>query len=230
MISATAIARDSRELLVFAAVSTATPVTELVRAFEAKHPAVKVRTSFAGTNELLRQLQSGARADLFLSADESSIVGVKALRKKVPLFSNALVVVVPASSAREKLLPSQLLSLRRVAVADPTSVPAGRYAKAWLQSQGLWSALEPTLVPVLDVKAALAAAEAGRVDAAIVYATDSAQSRKVREVHRVPDAQAPAIAYGLVQLRAGADAAALYDFFAGAEASAVFVRHGFKTN
>lgn len=230
LLSATAKAAEPRELLMFAAASTSNAVTEVVGAFEAKNPGVKVRTSFAGTNELLRQLQAGAKADLFLSADEASITRVKSHRQTVPLFSNALVVVVHSASTRTALVPDELPAMKRIAIADPLSVPAGKYAKAWLVAVGLWTELESKLIPSLDVRAALAAAEAGRVDAAIVYATDAASSKKVREVYRVPkEAAAVPIAYGLAQLGGSKDAALLYDFVKGADAAAVFARHGFVT-
>lgn len=219
-----ACAAEPRELLVFAAVSTAEAVTEVTAAFEREHPGVKVRTTFAGTNELLRQLRAGAKGELFLSADEASIHAVTAVRRTL-LLSNRLVVVVPLSSNWTALVPTQLPALRRIAVADPQSVPAGRYAKAWLEQQAVWSAIQDKLVPSLDVRAALAAAEAGRVDASIVYATDAAHSKKVREVLRAGDDAG--IVYGLAQVKDSVDAAALFDFFKGPAARSAFERHGF---
>lgn len=219
-------AAQERDLLVFAAASTAEAVTEVTHRFEAGHRGAAVRTSFAGTNELVRQLQAGAKGDVLLSADDEAPARVRA-REHVALLSNTLVVVVPVASKLTALTPRELPSLRRIAVADPLSVPAGRYAQRWLERQALWGAVQDRLIPSLDVRAALAAAESGRVDAAVVYATDAARSQKVREVLRVRAEDAPPIIYSLALVSQRADARALYRFMKGPEAAAVFRRHGF---
>lgn len=229
LVCAHAMAGERESLLVFAAASTSDAVSEVTAAFEAKHPGVKVVCSFAGTNELVRQIKAGATADVVLAAEDAALKGLGASRLNEQLLSNTLVVVVPAASKRRELHPKELQALDRIAIADPLSVPAGKYAKAWLVQQGLWRDLEKRLIPALDVRAALAAAEAGRVDAAIVYATDAARSKKVREVWRVPREEGPRIAYALGQRRGSKEAAALYDFFESEQAAEIFRRHGFLT-
>src|SRR6185437_1435868 len=127
----------------------------------------------------------GAPVDVFVSADEAQMnlvarAGLVQPGTRVDLLSNQLVVVMPKpeahplGSARDLAAPA----IHRLAMADPGAVPAGVYAKAYLESQGLWSAIQPKVVPTLDVRAALAAVDSGNVDAAFVYRTDAALSSR----------------------------------------------------
>src|SRR5439155_848024 len=113
-----------------------------------------------------------------------------------------LVVVVPASSGAALTSAAGLARLHRIAIADPEAVPAGVYARAWLESLGLWSALGERLVPTLNVRAALAAVESGNAEAGIVYRTDAALSRRVRIALTVPAGQGRQIVYVLAPLSA----------------------------
>jgi molybdate transport system substrate-binding protein len=142
------------------------------------------------------------------------------------------VVVVPADSALRIAAPRDLAApaIRRLALANPEAVPAGRYAKAWLESQGQWTAVAGRIVPALDVRAALAAVESGAVDAGVVYRTDAAASRRVRVAYLVPEGEGPRIVYALAALRSRPNletARAAAAWLCGPEASAVFERFGF---
>jgi molybdate transport system substrate-binding protein len=120
--------------------------------------------------------------------------------------------------------------VKRLALADPAAVPAGLYAKAWLEKAGVWKELEPRVVPALDVRAALAAVEAGRVDAGIVYATDAAQSKRVRVVLTVPEAEGPRVVYpvaALSQGKAPVVGRAFVRFLTGDTTRSIFERYGF---
>ncbi len=171
-------------LLVFAAASLTESLQELGRKFEAGG-GPKVEFSFAGSNDLARQIQAGAPADVFFSADAAKMdavekAGLVRAADRVDLLSNVLVVVVPSSSTAVVKMPQDLVDLPRIAIADPAAVPAGVYAKQWLEGLGLWSKIEPRVVPTLDVRAALAAVETEAAPAGVVYRTDAAVAKKAK--------------------------------------------------
>ncbi|XXF77344.1 molybdate ABC transporter substrate-binding protein [Myxococcaceae bacterium GXIMD 01537] len=221
-------------VLVFAAASTTDALTEVGRAFT-QHTGHAVDFAFGASSDLARQAVAGAPADAFLSADVAKMdvvekAGLLQKGSRVDLLSNRLVVVVPVDSKVKLESATGLLGFKRLALADPAAVPAGLYAKAWLEKQGLWKTLEPRVVPALDVRAALAAVEAGRVDAGLVYATDAAQSRRVRVVFTVPEAEVPRIVYpvaALTQGKAPEAGLAFVRFLQGDAARATFQKHGF---
>src|SRR5688572_23007895 len=166
-------------VLVFAAASTTDALRELAPGFT-KATGHTVEFAFGASSDLARQAVAGAPADVFLSADTAKMdqvekAGLVQPGSRVELLSNRLVVVVPADSKQTVASAAELRAVKRLTLADPAAVPAGLYAKAWLEKVGLWKELEPRVVPTLDVRAALSAVEAGRVDAGIVYATDAAQ-------------------------------------------------------
>lgn len=151
------------ELQVFAAASLTDALTEIGRAYE-QESGTRVVFNFAGSNVLARQIESGAPADLFLSADERTMNRVKVM-ERASVLSNWL-VLVGANAPRELLG-------KRVALGDPASVPAGIYARDYLSRAGLWDQIAPHVIPTENVRAALAAVQSGNADAAIVYATDA---------------------------------------------------------
>lgn len=220
--------------LVFAAASTTNALQELGPAFT-KATGHEVRFAFGASSDLARQAAAGAPADAFLSADAVRVDtlergGLLQPGTRVDLLSNRLVVVVPADAKGSLAGPEGLKGVKRLALADPASVPAGVYAKGWLEKAGLWKALEPKVVPALDVRAALSAVEAGRVDAGVVYATDAAQSKKVKVAFAVPDADAPRILYPVAALAKGkapGAGRAFVRFLQTDVARKVFERQGF---
>lgn len=222
------------EVLVFAAASLRDALGEAAPRFEARHGA-RLMFSFGASGDLARQILAADRADAFVSADELEADRLEAAGRLQPgmrrvLGSNALVVVVPAGEPERPFEPADLARLDRVAIGNPATVPAGRYARAWLEALGLWDEVEPRLVPALDVRAALAVVEAGGAGAAIVYRSDAARSSRVRVVHAATGAAAPRIAYPGAGVRGGAQprlGAAFVDFLGEAESQALFARHGF---
>lgn len=224
----------AERVLVFAAASATHALRDAGQAFtkETGHP---VEFAFGASSDLARQALAGAPADVFLSADEARMAqvergGLLQPGTRVDLLSNRLVVVVPADSKRTLAAPADLRGVKRLALADPAAVPAGVYAKAWLRKHGLWKELEGRVVPALDVRAALAAVEAGRVDAGVVYATDAAQSQRVRVVLTVPEGEGPRIVYpvaALSQGKAPEAGRAFVRFLQGDVARRAFERHGF---
>jgi molybdate transport system substrate-binding protein len=147
---------------------------------------------------------------------------------RVDLLSNVLVVVVPASSTASVRTPRDLAALPRIALADPAAVPAGVYAKKWLEGLGLWAQIEPKVVPTLDVRAALAAVETEAAPAAVVYRTDAAVSKRSRVAFEVEGG--PRIVYVVAPLAASrnkAAAEAFVRFLRGEAAREEFRRRGF---
>ncbi len=227
---------EAVELSLYAASSLRDVLEELRPALE-RETGTRLVVNLGASNDLARQIVAAHKADLFFSADEAwmehvAAAGlVDAASRRSPL-SNRLVVVVPAectlaiASARDLAQPA----VRRLALANPEAVPAGKYAKAWLESQGVWSAVAERVIPALDVRAALAAVESGAVEAGIVYRTDAARSRRARTVYVVAEEEGPRISYALAALapRPHLEAArAVAAWLAGPEAAAAFARHGF---
>jgi molybdate transport system substrate-binding protein len=142
-------------------------------------------------------------------------------------LSNSLVVIVPAGSSLRVREPRDLLSLPRIALADPAAVPAGIYAKKWLEAEGLWDKLSARVVPTLDVRSALAAVETEAAPAGIVYKTDARVSKRVRVVYEV--AGKPEIVYSLARVADSRKTAAadFVRFLESGQAAAVFERYGF---
>lgn len=221
------------EVAVFAAASLADAFKEVAGAFEAAGGA-RVVFNFAGSSDLARQIEAGAPAQVFVSANREQVARLERAGRvrpgtAFPLLGNRLVVIVPAGSKTAALAgPRGLLAFDRLALADPTGVPAGIYAREWLRRAGVWEKLAPRVVPALDVRAALAAVAAGNLPAGVVYATDTAGSDRVRVVYRVPAAEAPPVRYFAAPI-AGAPKAAegFLVFLRGARARQIFLRHGF---
>ena len=227
------------ELAVYAAASLRDVLTELKSALEKACGATLV-FNFAGSNDLARQILAADKADLFISADEGWMdkvaeAGLADRATRRPLLSNRLVVVAPRDRSTKIESAADLAnpSVARIAMADPEAVPAGQYAKAWLDSNGLWSDdFRSRILSTADVRAALAAVASGNVDAGVVYRTDAAISPGVRVVYEVPEGDAPWISYPLAVMAHSAHpnaARAAADFLAGPEARAVFERFGFIT-
>ncbi|MFP2931926.1 molybdate ABC transporter substrate-binding protein [Pyxidicoccus sp. 3LG] len=229
-----AVPARAEKALVFAAASATDALQELGPAFT-KATGHSVEFAFGASSDLARQAVAGAPADAFLSADAVRLdtvekAGLVQPGTRVDLLSNRLVVVVPADSGGRLAGPEGLKGLKRLALADPAVVPAGVYAKGWLEKAGLWKDVEAKVVPALDVRAALAAVESGRVDAGVVYATDAAQSKKVRVAFTVPDGDAPRIVYPVAALAKGKApeaGRAFVRFLQSDLARKTFERHGF---
>ena len=121
-------------------------------------------------------------------------------------------------------------SVQRIALAEPSSVPAGVYSKRFLEAVGLWDAVAPKVIPTENVRAVLAAVESGDVDAGIVYRTDARISKRVRIAFEVPSSRGPAISYPFAAVKGaphGAAARSFLEHLSSPEARAIFARHGF---
>jgi len=220
------------EILVFGAASLTESLTDLGRAYEAK-TGTRVVFSFGGSSDLARQIQAGAPADVFFSADTIKMdalekAGLVRAAGRRQFLSNALVVMVPVDSRARLASADDLLGLPRIAIADPAVVPAGVYARTWLTSLGLWDRIEPRVVPTLDVRGALAAVESGSIPAAVVYSTDAAIAKSARVAFRVT--KGPQILYAVAPVAASKNpraAEAFVTYLAGPVGRAEFVKRGF---
>jgi molybdate transport system substrate-binding protein len=227
-----AAAAPPEEILVFAAASLTESMQDLGRAYEAK-TGQKVTFSFGGSSDLARQIQAGAPADVFFSADTAKMdalekAGLVKAGDRREFLSNALVVVVPADSTAKIASANDLLNLPKIALADPAAVPVGVYAKKWLTGLGLWEKLEPKILPTLDVRASLAAVESGGVPAAIVYQTDAAIAKKSKIAFVVKDG--PPILYSVAPVSTGKNpsgARAFVEFLEGPMGREEFGKRGF---
>jgi len=199
--------------------------------------ARKVYFNFAASNVLARQIVNGAPVDLFISADEEQMrvvekAGLVAEGTRVDLLSNQLVVIVPDDRPRTFTSIRELLdpAFKRIALGDPAAVPAGVYAKRLLEKEGMWTAIEPRVVPAVSVRAALSAVESGAADAGIVYQSDALTARRAKVAWVVPVDRGPRIIYPAAVIRRSAvtaDAKAFLAFLQSDAATRIFTRFGF---
>ncbi len=191
----------AEEILVSAAASLSDVLKELGKIYGSR-TGNQVRFNFGASSGLARQIEEGAPADIFFSADLAQMDGLDKNGRLEPgtrrnVLSNQLVIIVPADSRLAIASPKDLLKspVKKIALAEPTSVPVGVYAKKYLEGEGLWDKVKPKVVPVLDVRATLASVESGNVEVGFVYKTDAAISKKVKVVYAVPIANGPKITY-----------------------------------
>lgn len=225
------------ELTVSGAASLTNAFTEIKDLFEKKYPGVKVRTNFAASNPLLKQMEEGAPVDVFASADQETMD--KAEAKKLidagtrrDFALNDLVMVVPSdgklslASAKDLTRPE----VKRIAVGNPASVPAGRYAKAALMAAGLWDTLQPKYVFGASVRQALDYVGRGEVDAAFVYRTDALIGGRKMKIATVMSGHKPVL-YPIAVATTGSnreDAAKFVDFVLAPEGQGVLAKYGFS--
>ena len=233
--------RAVEPLVVFAAASLSDVMQVLAREL-AKH--AEVRFSFAASSTLARQIEQGAPAQLFISADEAWM-DYLAERGRIDVATrrvvagNRLVVVRPGSTTappgesvaalRESLRPGPH-GAERIATGDPAHVPAGRYAQAALTRLGLWNEVAPRLARADNVRSALSFVERGEAAAGIVYSTDARVARGLQVVARFPVGSHPPIRYPAALVRGASTAAR--DFLAaisGAQAQPIWAAAGFES-
>lgn len=232
---------QQRPPLVLAAASLQEALTEAADVWAAKrHPRPVI--SFAASSALARQIEAGAPADLFISADEEwmdHVAGKGLIRNnsRVAFLSNRLVLIAPAGSAVRLSITrnfplARALGNGRLAMADPDSVPAGKYGKAALTSLGIWASVETKVARAENVRAALALVERGEAPFGIVYSTDARASTRVRVVGVFPTDSHPPIAYPIAALRnsGNPETEGFRRFLISREGKAIFARRGFTTH
>lgn len=234
-------------ILVFAASSLTDALGEIERAFNTRateaganaSQRVPVRISFAASSVLAKQIESGAPADVFLSANPEwmDYLETRQLLRagtRQDLLGNALVLVAPAGSNVQLTLGPHVdltaaLAGGRLATGDPDSVPVGRYAQAALTQLGIWDQVAPRLVRAENVRMALEYVARGEATLGIVYRTDALVEKRVRLVDVFPASSYPPIVYPMaLTARATPAAAAFEAFLEGDAAREIFVRYGFE--
>jgi molybdate transport system substrate-binding protein len=226
---------------VFAAASTTDVLREAARRFESAGRARRIAFSFDSSSSLARQIKAGAPAELFISADAAwmdDVVAAGAARAetRVDLLTNELVLIAPIGRefhvrmSRDFDAADGLSGVTRIALGDPSHVPAGRYARQALEALGWWDALRDRIVPAPDVRAALRLVELGEADAGVVYATDAARSAAVVVVAGFPASTHQPIRYPMALCGDASDLAAEFaQFLRSPEMREVFERAGFCT-
>ena len=224
------------EVTIYAAASLSDSLKQAVAAYE-KQTGQTVRLNFGASSFLALQIEQRAPADLFFSADEATMdmlehrALIRSETRRVVL-SNSLVVIVPSGSSQQLSEVGDLTHAewKRIAVAQPDTVPAGVYTRQYLTSLHLWDGLKNKVVPTENVRAALAAVESANADAGFVYKTDAMISKKVKTALQIDPSKSPPIAYPIAVLKDAAnpdEARKLEDYLSSPEARAVFEKYGF---
>ena len=225
-------------VIVFAAASLKTALDELIPPIQ-KATGVAIKPSYAATSALARQIEQGAPADLFISADLEwmDYVDTRGLIRKetrLNLLTNRMILIAPkAASVSLTIAPGFALAAAlgpkgRLAIADPAAVPAGKYAQAALISLGVWSSVSSRLAPAENVRAALLFVSRGEAPLGIVYRSDAVADPAVVVVDTFPESSHPPIVYPAALTRtAGAGAADVLAFLQTPVARAVFDKNGF---
>jgi molybdate transport system substrate-binding protein len=231
------------EITVYAAASLRESISEIAAEYERKN-STKIVFNFGSSGDLSKQIIAANKADLFFSADEKEMDKVAAEKlldestRKI-LLSNQLVVIEPldAKKPEASIFTSPFTAgelagaaVKRLSLANTETVPAGRYAKAWLEKKELWSKVAERVLPGVDVRAALAAVESGGAQAGIVYKTDAATSKRVRIAYAMPLVEGPRIAYPLAVIKdrpRSAEAKKFAEYLGTRAAIDVFERYGF---
>jgi molybdate transport system substrate-binding protein len=222
---------------VFAAASLKEALDEQARAFEAE-TGNRVVVAYAASGALAKQIEAGAPAALFLSADLDwmNYLDERALLargSRANLLGNSLVLIAPARGSAEIRIEPRFglagaVGTGKLAIANPDSVPAGKYAKAALRSLGVWSEVERQTVRTENVRGALALVARGEAAFGIVYRTDALAEKAVRIVDTFPESTHAPIVYPVALVKPeSAAAAALLAFLRSAAARTGWIKHGF---
>jgi molybdate transport system substrate-binding protein len=228
------LAQTSAPVTVSAAISLTEALEEAAAAYRVAGGSPVV-FNFGGSNALARQIVNGAPVDVFISADEAQMEVVEradlvVAGTRVPVVANRLVLVVDSRSRVKAVTDLGGAEIRRIAIGDPVAVPAGVYARQYLEQVNQWTRLQPKVVPVANVRAALTAVQNGSADAAFVYATDARIAPALRVVATITGPQAPRIVYPAAVVKTSRQpqaAAKFLEFLRTRPALAIFEKHGF---
>ena len=226
------------DITVYAAASMTDAINEIKQNYE-KSQKVKVKTSYAASSTLAKQIEHGAPADIFISAD---IAWADYLQKKGKLSSanrknllgNRLVLItsiknpIKTTIRFDKNFDIGAAFTGKLCTGNTASVPVGKYAKQALSDLGWWQTIQPRLVEAEDVRSALNFVVRGECSLGIVYATDALSSKNVKEVGTFPLATHPPIVYPIALLKDTPEAHKFYDYLQSPEAKVVYKKHGFS--
>ena len=222
-------------ITVSAAISLKDALAQLGPMYEKRVPGAKIVFNYGASGTLEHQIEQGAPADVFFSAAEQPMDELRSqgLLAGVArdIVANSLVLITPKDESSVNTLENLTASaVRKIALGETKTVPAGMYAQQSLQHLGLWGGVEAKIVYAKDVRAVLVYVETGNADAGFVYSTDALRSQKIRIVTKVPDESHAPILYPAAVLKNSKNpelAKAFLDFLAGADARLVFQGFGF---
>lgn len=232
-------ANAAEKIMVFAAASLTNAMQDISTIYHAEHQDSDIVFSFASSSVLARQIEQGAPADIFMSADQKwmdYLIKLDIVKNKQTLLKNSLVLIAPLDSNLNQvninkntdwhtILPQD----EKMAVGDPDHVPAGLYAKESLTNLGVFNQLTPQLARASNVRDALMLVERGEAALGIVYSTDAKVSDKVKIVGEFPaDSFAP-IEYPIALLTNNTPATDFYQFLTTPQAQTIFIKYGFVT-
>jgi molybdate transport system substrate-binding protein len=231
-------AAQGRDVLVFAAASLKNALDEIAAQWQ-RESGKKVNISYAASNTLIKQIEQGAPADIFISADLDWMDYVAEHKLIKPetrfnLLGNKLVLIAPADSRINLTIApnfplAQALGNDRLAMAEPSAVPAGKYGKAALEALGVWASVANKIAPAQDVRATLLLVSRGEAPLGIVYQTDAASDKGVKIVGAFPESTHPPIIYPIAVTTASTnpDTAAYIGFLKSPAAKPAFEKQGF---
>ena len=236
LLAASAFAQ-AEDITVSAAASLKEAFTDIARQYEKQHPDAKIKLNTAASGTLLQQLAQGAPVDVLATADLATMDKAAAqnlirpqTRKTFAL--NSLVLITPKSSSLKISKPKDLQQegVKRIAVGNPASVPAGRYTKAALEKAGLWQTVEGKMISTQNVRQALDYVSRGEVDAGFVYRTDAMLIRdRVRIVRAVPLGKPVSYAIAVTaSSKDAAEATRYLDIIRTREGSRILQKYGFN--
>ncbi len=232
-----AIAQAKTQLIVSAAASLTDALKELAPLYQQSRSNVAIRYNFASSGALQQQIANGAPADVFISAATKQM---DALQQKSLLISdtrrnlltNRLVLIVPAKGSQVTNLKSLTdIRVKRIAIGDPRSVPAGQYAEEALTNAGLWTQLKSKYVLASNVRQVLQFVEAGNADAGLVYLTDAKVTNQVKIAQTIPASLHTPIVYPIAVLKNSCNQTAsrnFVQFLFSSAARKVFQKYGFS--
>lgn len=226
----------AESVTVYAAASLTNAINDLEKIYE-KQNKVEVKTSYAGSSTLAKQIEAGAPADIFISADTQWMDYLQnkklvAANDRLNLLGNRLVLITPKGRSLKVKLdkttdPNKAFT-GKICTGDTKSVPVGKYAKQAFTNLGWWNRIEPKLVETEDVRAALNFVARGECQVGIVYATDAAISKDVTVVGVFPENTHTPIIYPVGLVKKNSNSTKFYQFLQSNQAKAVFKKYGFS--
>jgi molybdate transport system substrate-binding protein len=226
------------EITVSAALSLKAPFEELGKSFESKHPGTKVIFNFGASGVLQRQIEGGAPADIFASASpkemdslESGGFLIKGTRSN--FAGNSLVLIVPSQSGSQVRSFGDLRKkeVRRIAIGNPASVPAGKYAEEVLKSSGTWETVKDRLVLCENVRQVMDYTARNEVDAGVVFRTDAGNSRDITIISEAPEQSHKPVLYVVAAIKGSKQEALAKEFISillSDEGRKIMKRYGFR--
>ncbi|HZG14318.1 MAG TPA: molybdate ABC transporter substrate-binding protein [Candidatus Bathyarchaeia archaeon] len=228
---------ENIELYILAAASLSDALKELKPLYESTHEGISLVTTFGSSGTLQQQIEQGAPADVFFSAGAPQMEalvtkGLVAKEQQMNLLTNELVLIVPKDAPATVTSVEDISNpeLKKVAIGQPQTVPAGKYAQQSMMNLGVWENIQDKIIFAKDVRQVLTYVETGNVEAGFVYKTDALSSGRIRIAATADPATHQPIVYplGIVKsTRHGKEAEAFYQWLQGEEAKRVFAKYGF---